>query len=146
MPEDDPKVVSTAVNLLYGFSFDDNRDNEIPAIVLLAKLYGFADKYSFSGLKNLMRTTYKDEAKKSWNSTAFSTSIKFVYELTPPGDRCLRDVVVELAAKNASHLFKANAAFAETMDTVGQFGKDLTMELSRRLDARLPSTWYFPCR
>jgi hypothetical protein len=54
--------------------------------------------------------------------------------MTPSTSRDLRDIVVELAGKNIDKLLtEEDGDFCRMMDDIGEFGKDLTKNMSKKM-------------
>lgn len=129
--DNEPVVVRAALRWMYDFDYAKNTD--IPPVILHTKVYAFADKYIIPGLKAAALANYADTSEESWNTPEFSTSIKLIYETTPPTDLDLRNLATMRAANNATTLFM-DAVFKETMRAVGEFGMHLGQELNTRLN------------
>ncbi|MCJ1244621.1 hypothetical protein MMC30_001819 [Trapelia coarctata] len=65
-----------------------------------AKMYAIADKYDLQGLKQRTRQAFSATWGGKWNFALFTELMKAVYELTPDGDRGLRDQAIEAVWTN----------------------------------------------
>jgi hypothetical protein len=84
---------------------------------------------------------FTDTAKASWKFVEFIDAIKLVYESTPPSDRGLREIVIQLVVEHGKILVKDGEPqaklFAAMMMEVGEFGMDMTKRL---LSGKSPSS------
>ena len=60
-----------------------------------AKMYAIADKYDLQDLKQRTRQAFSATWCGLWKFAQMTELVKAVYELTPDGDRGLRDQVIE---------------------------------------------------
>jgi hypothetical protein len=118
LSDDDPECVEYLMHYFYHLDYptsvskDPNVLIKLPnlhkseaiqsSLPLHAAVYGIAEKYDVSGLKELAKTRFESAAKSEWNSADFSTAIELVYSTTPDSDEGLRSIVLDTLAQNPS--------------------------------------------
>lgn len=151
MEEDDPDAVAAMLDYLYtqrytmssaaGQSLGDDFDiilNKIwpAAMKFNLQVYELADRFCIPGLKSLAERKFRSVVKAQWDLPEFAEAVKYAYSIAPPGPtgQDLRNIVIEKSADRARSLFrKGHEAFADMMEEVAEFGKDLSRELASRL-------------
>lgn len=91
-----------------------------------AKLYGVADKYDVTGLKELCKVKFDLACRRYWNDPTFPTAAYHVFSTTPEKDKRLRDVVCKTISKNMSLL--KDPAIETLMKEVNGLAFGLLME------------------
>lgn len=93
-----------------------------------AKMYAIADKYGLPDLKGSAKETFERLVRGKWDSALFPKVASLVYELTPEGDRGLRDLLVQhLWANRATLLPKED--FQECILKYDELQKDVLKKL-----------------
>lgn len=100
-----------------------------------------AEKYNIKSLKDLARGKFQTTIYSDWNSPYFLVTIGFVYGSTPPSDRGLRDIVVNLSKDHLKSLL-ARPEFESIMEENGDFGRDLVKASANRVDPQPDAATY----
>ncbi|EWG55728.1 hypothetical protein FVEG_13679 [Fusarium verticillioides 7600] len=98
----DPAVVRAMTLFLYCFDYESPADSS--AMIFHAQVYQIADKYGIEALKRLSATKYRTSIDAGWEMDSFPDAIELAFTTTPPGDRGLRDIAVEVAFKRLGNL------------------------------------------
>nr|RBQ89698.1 hypothetical protein FVER53263_13679 [Fusarium verticillioides] len=98
----EPAIVGAMTLFLYCFDYESPADSS--AMMFHAKVYQIADKYDIEALKRLAATKYRTSIDAGWEMDSFPVAIELAYTTTPPGDRGLRDIAVEVAFKRLGNL------------------------------------------
>ncbi|KAF5974688.1 ARM repeat protein [Fusarium coicis] len=98
----EPAVVGAMTLFLYCFDYESPADSS--AMMFHAKVYQIADKYDIEALKRLAATKYRTSIDAGWEMDSFPVAIELAYTTTPPSDRGLRDIAVEVAFKRLGNL------------------------------------------
>ncbi|KAF2434944.1 hypothetical protein EJ08DRAFT_722180 [Tothia fuscella] len=136
--DDELCAVQAMFEYLYTRVYNNQSDVEASAIILHAHVYSLADKYNIQGLKDMAGNEFSEAIVEEWNTPEFVTTVKIVYESTPPSDRVLRDMVTRVSAKHIKVLINKDGTedgddrdvetgndFEEMMLGQAQFGLDL---------------------
>ncbi|KAJ4258059.1 hypothetical protein NW762_008199 [Fusarium torreyae] len=91
----DASIVEAMVNFMYSFDYTDAPDS--PLMVFNAQVYQIADKYDISALKSHAKSKFGTAINSGWTTEDFPIAINVAYTTTPPEDRGLRDLIVEIA-------------------------------------------------
>ncbi|KAH7205571.1 hypothetical protein BKA60DRAFT_578561 [Fusarium oxysporum] len=108
----DPPIVEAMTLFLYCFDYESPADSS--AMMFHAKVYQIADKYGIEALKRLSGTKFRASIDENWKTDDFPVAIAFAYTTTPPEDRGLRDITVQVAFNNIGTLMSRDA-FCETL-------------------------------
>ncbi|KAJ4328724.1 hypothetical protein N0V84_000723 [Fusarium piperis] len=93
----DVEVVEAMLQFMY--NFDYTSVNGASSMAFEAQVYQIADKYDIDSLKEHAKENFSTAVDIGWSMDDFPLAITLAYTTTPPGDRGLRDVVIQ-----ASHL------------------------------------------
>lgn len=151
MDDDDPDAVAAMLSYLYtgrytmssaaGKTLRDDADIILnkswpPAMMFNLQVYELADRLRIHGLQDLAEQKLRTVVEKQWDLPEFAEAVKYAYSIAPPGSTGdeLRTIIAEISADHARQLFsKEHEAFADMMEEVAEFGKDLSKELASRL-------------
>ncbi|KAF5550413.1 ARM repeat protein [Fusarium napiforme] len=122
----DPAVVSAMTLFLYCFDYESPADSS--AMIFHARVYQIADKYGIEALKRLAATKYRTSIDVGWEMDSFPCAIELAYTTTPPGDRGLRDIALEIAVKKIGTLTSQDV-FCNMLSA----NADLAVDIIRRL-------------
>jgi len=138
---DDPYTIERMLSYLYTLDYSDNsavrpllptgqnwplllsNEESKSVLELDAQVYAIAEKYDISGLKDLAKHKYK-LALGNCSGGDFLRSIQQVYQLTPPSDRGLRDLVIEYTSAHMTEL-RAKNEFTVAIEDIPGFCVDL---------------------
>jgi hypothetical protein len=134
----DPTVVEAMTRFMYCFDYESPADPS--AMVFHAKVYQIADKYGIEALKRLSATKYRASINAGWEADCFATAVALAYTTTPPGDRGLRDIAVEVAFNNIGTLMGQDA-FCETLSD----NADLAANMIRFMHEKLERVQEYKC-
>ena len=90
---------------MYSFDYDVSDSNRAAAL-FHAAVYSIADKYCVSALKHVAKKKFSDAVGTCWDTDGFSLVITDVYSSTPPNDRDLRDLVLQVSSEHIHVLLK----------------------------------------
>lgn len=95
------------------------------------KVYALAEKYNMKELKDKALLKFEDAAELELKSQSafFPAIIGYVYDSTPPKDRGLRDLVINITKRNLNK-FLEQPEFESMMEENGDFGKDLVKAIA----------------
>ena len=112
-PDHEWQIVEKFLKYFYTHNFDDESvivvespsENPPEAALLIAvKMYIIADKYDVQKLKILAAEKYTAAVPRFSKSIFFISSLRLLYEETTEDDRMLKDVAIQEAACQTSHL------------------------------------------
>ncbi|RGP78990.1 protein roadkill [Fusarium longipes] len=126
----DASVVEAMLRFMYSFDYDDDSDGSLN-MVFNAQVYQIADKYDVQALKAQSKNKFEMAVTTGWNTEDFPLAVIVTYDTTPPEDRGLRDVVVEIARKNIDKLLGCDG-FCELIRKTPDFSADLIPFLCTR--------------
>lgn len=99
-------------------------------------LFVVADKYAVDDLSHFCTKKFQSAVnEKHWTDAAMPDIIRYVYDSTPPNDGRLRDIVAERMARHMQHS-KGTNIFATVMEELGEFSRDVAIQLVRFLRAK----------
>ena len=130
-PEEDPKIVHSALKFLSGIEY---AEQTISPFTLLVKLYQFADKYDIPALKHASCARYRFLTKGDFPTLLkdFLASVELIYASSFLGDRELRDIAAACAADNPDTISR-NQRCMRVMRHVVDFALDVVMQQAKRL-------------
>jgi hypothetical protein len=106
--EDSTAAVESAESISSTEPADTKLDEETPdasqELITHTEVYLIAEEKDIPALKELAVKKYEKALPKTWNSEAFVTSLKMMYEGTPESDRGLKDVAITVAGKRLKTL------------------------------------------
>lgn len=126
-----PPIVEAMTLFLYCFDYESPDDSS--AMIFHAKVYQIADKYGIEALKRLSATKYRTSIDEHWTTDDFSTAIALAYAATPPGDKGLRDIAVDVAFKRLGNLMGRDT-FCEMMRDNPDVAADIVRFTNRRCE------------
>ncbi|KAF5575997.1 ARM repeat protein [Fusarium pseudocircinatum] len=126
----DPAVVRAMTLFLYCFDYESPADSS--AMIFHAKVYQIADKYGIEALKRLAATKYRTSIDAGWEMDSFPYAIALAYTTTPPGDRGLRDIAMEVAFKHIGPLMSLDA-FCDMLGENQDIAADVIRYMHRRM-------------
>lgn len=85
---------------------------QAPNLVLHARLYAAASKYSIFGLQALALDKFKIQCTRHWDSPELPEAIHVVYSSTPPGDKDMREAVADTLGWHSRLLDKPEVEIA----------------------------------
>ncbi|KAM0354802.1 hypothetical protein ACHAPU_000626 [Fusarium lateritium] len=118
----DTSVVRAMVQFMYHFEYTNEPDES--TMVFDAQVYQIADKYDISALKDYAKVKFETKIKTGWSTDDFPSTIETVYTTTPPEDRGLRDLLLEIAVANLEELTTRDG-FCQALRTTMDFAADL---------------------
>ncbi|KAF5615172.1 ARM repeat protein [Fusarium tjaetaba] len=124
----DPAVVRAMTLFLYCFDYESPADSS--AMIFHARVYQIADKYDIEALKRLAATKYRTSIDAGWEMDSFPCAIELAYTTTPPGDRGLRDIALEIAVKKIGTLMSQDV-FCKMLSANADLAGDIIRRLHR---------------
>ncbi|KAL9561936.1 hypothetical protein ACKAV7_013859 [Fusarium commune] len=122
-PRNEPSLTIEAMTLfLYCFDYESPADSS--AMMFHAEVYQIADKYGIEALKRLSATKFRASMDENWKTDDFPAAIALAYTTTPPEDRGLRDITVQVAFNNIGTLMSRDA-FCETLSDNPDLAADI---------------------
>ncbi|KAF5615979.1 kelch 8 [Fusarium sp. NRRL 25303] len=122
----DKDVVEAMLRFVYSFNYFIP-PNTSP-LIFHAKVYQIGDKYGIETLKNQSLNNFKRVVEGSEVTTEYASdlagAITTVYTTTPPGDRGLRDIVMNRSYWKL-HQLMGEESFKESLSMNGDFSADL---------------------
>ncbi|KAF4499120.1 ARM REPEAT PROTEIN INTERACTING WITH ABF2 [Fusarium agapanthi] len=118
----DPAIVKAMTLFFYCFDYESPADSS--AMTFHAKVYQIADKYDIEALKRLASTKYGTSIDAGREMDSFPDAIELAYTTTPPGDRRLRDIAVEVTIKRIGTLMSQDA-FSEMLSANSDLAADI---------------------
>ncbi|KAG4272582.1 hypothetical protein FPRO04_10535 [Fusarium proliferatum] len=122
----DKDIVEAMLRFVYSFNYDVPPDT--PPMIFHAKVYQIGDKYGIETLKKQALNNFKRVVEGSEVTTEYASdladAITTVYTTTPPGDRGLRDIVMNRSYWKLRHLM-GKKPFKESLSMNGDFSADL---------------------
>ena len=141
--DDQPEMYKLMIHYLYHLDYTADvvnladMDGEVfTATPIMIHIYMFAlgDKYEIPSLRCLAIYKFKQLIRSSegLHPDDLAAATRLIYELTPeaPRDDGLRDMVLTISKVHIDSLLK-NKEFNNTMLSVGEFGRDLTLSLTK---------------
>ncbi|KAK2471048.1 hypothetical protein H9L39_17279, partial [Fusarium oxysporum f. sp. albedinis] len=125
----DPTIVEAMARFIYCFGYESPADTS--AMVFHAKVYQIADKYGIEALKRLSASNYRTSIDEGWEAADFPTAIALAYITTPPEDRGLRDIAVDVAVKRLGTLMNRDT-FRETLSDNTDLAADIIRFMHRK--------------
>lgn len=153
LPDDDPLVVEKTIQYLYtlDYSYSPAEKANKNATISTARrqtvrqaekaqteesqypdplffhiwVYALADRLLINGLKTLAREYFHESLQRYLNSRDFGNAVEDVYSLTPPEDRGLRDLVIQVTLDNMRTLRQTGALRDDIFRKVPDFAIDL---------------------
>ncbi|KAJ0128845.1 Uncharacterized protein HZ326_28060 [Fusarium oxysporum f. sp. albedinis] len=125
----DPTIVEAMARFIYCFDYESPADTS--AMVFHAKVYQIADKYGIEALKRLSASSYRTSIDEGWEAADFPTAIALAYITTPPEDRGLRDIAVDVAVKRLGTLMNRDT-FRETLSDNTDLAADIIRFMHRK--------------
>lgn len=125
LPDDDPMVVEKMIQYLYTLDYSvpgesntsvtrttrsqrrkSQADNlrHVDPLCFHVWIYALADRLLIEGLKVFASRYFHELLECSLDSSSFARAVEEVYSSTPPEDRGLRDLVIQVTLKNLSTL------------------------------------------
>ncbi|KAE9364479.1 hypothetical protein N431DRAFT_549990 [Stipitochalara longipes BDJ] len=95
-PEENTKLETTTLNV--------EEVDTSQKLLVHTEVYLIAEEKDIPALKQLAKTKYEKALPNGWNSVAFCTSLRKIYEETPESDPLLWDVAINFAGKKAKEL------------------------------------------
>ncbi|QDS69574.1 hypothetical protein FKW77_008189 [Venturia effusa] len=142
MDHDDSDAIAAMLAYLYTGTYEvtfprnmSESSPEAPGHIMMFHLqvYTVADQLRIVDLKLHVEERFQIAASEYWKDPSFPATIQFAYSVAPPGleGNELRKIVVELAVKNAKHLFTdKESSFSKMMEGNAEFGRDLSKRLA----------------
>lgn len=122
----DKDVVEAMLRFVYSFNYDVPPNT--PPMIFHAKVYQIGDKYGIETLKKQALNNFKPVVENVEVTTEYATdladAITTVYTTTPPGDRGLRDIVINRSYWKLRQLM-GEESFKESLSMNGDFSADL---------------------
>ena len=78
--------------------------NKADALLIHAKMYELADKYSITDLKDLVKEKFQLACQLWWDTPTFANAAHYVFSTTPDQDKGLRDIVASTITSHAKIL------------------------------------------
>jgi len=128
---DDAGVVGAMLHFMYTFEYDSG-GSEISPMLFHVRVYSIAEKYEVSALKLAAKNKFNEVVTTCWDMDDFSHVINEIYGSTPPQDRGLRDIVVEVAHAHIVALLKKDDFNNALQETLG-FAADLAQLLAKTM-------------
>ncbi|KAF5597191.1 ARM repeat protein [Fusarium pseudoanthophilum] len=130
----DPAVVRAMAHFLYCFDYESPADSS--AMIFHAKVYQIGDKYDIQALKRLAATKYRTSIDAGWGTDSFPWAIELAYTTTPPGDRGLRDIALQIAAQEIGTLMSQDV-FCKMLSANADLAADIIRRLHRESEKSL---------
>lgn len=135
LQEKDIRIVKAVIYWMYFRPYDDGFAND-PSVtrsreVFNAEVYALAEEWKIADLKKLAVEKVELDLGDRKPRKDCSDAIEVVYGSTPSNDRTLRDTFSAHAAR-FHHDLKGDEKFAERLEQVVGFGKDVFQALSGR--------------
>ncbi|KAG5748411.1 hypothetical protein H9Q69_005210 [Fusarium xylarioides] len=127
----DPAVVRAMTLFLYCFDYESPADSS--AMIFHAKVYQIADKYAIEALKRLSATKYRTSIDAGWEMDSFPDAMELAYTTTPPGDRTLRKIAVDVAIKRIGTLMSQDA-FCKMLSVNPDLAADIIRHLHKETE------------
>ncbi|KAE9973043.1 hypothetical protein BLS_003780 [Venturia inaequalis] len=131
LEEDKSYIVDAMIEALYDGDYIYENDDDLMESedMFHAKVYAIADKYDVPKLKILASEHFvRSFATAESTVRDIAETIEYVYDSTPESDRCLRDIVVHIAADRTSDFYRC-PEFEAMAGTVSDFCNDLAKRL-----------------
>jgi hypothetical protein len=93
-------------------------------LLIHTAVYLIAEEKDIPALKELAKKKYAEALPNGWNSKAFCTSLRFIYEETPESDRLLWNVAISFAGQKAKELIDREE-FVELWKEKGEIGLEV---------------------
>lgn len=90
-------------------------------------IYALADRLLIEGLKVLAGRYFHELLESSLDSPSFARAVEEVYSSTPPEDRGLRDLVIQVTLKNLSTLRRTGSLSDDLFRNVPDFAVDFSI-------------------
>ncbi|TID23405.1 Leptomycin B resistance protein pmd1 [Venturia nashicola] len=132
LSHDDVAAVEAMYRYFYECDYGDLAKENSNAMLLHVRVYCLAHKYDIEALKCRAVEQFQDKAKtESIDAQSFAPIVKEIYDTTESKDKLLRQAAVNIAVENRFAIFKSGGGeFADMMDEIGVFGKDVFLEMS----------------
>ncbi|SCN83468.1 uncharacterized protein FFB20_07009 [Fusarium fujikuroi] len=131
----DKDVVEAMLRFVYSFNYDVPPN--MPPMIFHAKVYQIGYKYGIETLKKLSLNSFRHVVENAEVTTEYTSdladAITTVYTTTPPGDRGLRDIVMNRSYWKL-HQLMGEESFKESLSMNGDFSADLLKVITFRLD------------
>ncbi|OJD23475.1 hypothetical protein ACJ73_05172 [Blastomyces percursus] len=139
--DDDPRTIEAMIHFMYGFDYDSsgNSRGRISPMLFNARVYGVAEKYGVSHLKQEAKAKFEDAVRTCWDMDDFPPVIMEVYTSTISTDRGLRDVLVDTAYTHVDSLLQKDP-FLFILGACAGFSADVLQLLARK-----PSLTKYKC-
>lgn len=134
---DDPRTIEAMIHFMYGSDYDSsgNSQGRISPMLFNAKVYGVAEKYGVSRLKQEAKAKFEDAVRTCWEMDDFTPTIMEVYTSTISTDRSLRDVLADTTSTHIDSLLQ-KGPFVLILEECAGFSADVLQVL-----AQSPPTW-----
>lgn len=135
---DDPLVVEAMLQFMYTIDYDSGGNDQEPMSPMLfnVRVYSIAGKYDVMALKQRAKEKFTVAASTCWDMDDFAHVISEIYTSTPPEDRGLRDIVVEVTHPHIDVLLKKDD-FRRVLEETPFFTADVTQVLIQtKLDVK----------
>ncbi|KKZ63347.1 hypothetical protein EMCG_02348 [[Emmonsia] crescens] len=134
---DDPRTIEAMIYFMYESDYDSsgNSQGRISPMLFNAKVYGVAEKYGVSRLKQEAKAKFEDAVRTCWDMDDFTPTIMEVYTSTISTDRGLRDVLVDTTSTHIKSLLQ-KGPFVLILEECAGFSADVIQLLARRLPTR----------
>lgn len=126
--ENDPAVIRVLIEYLYRFDYTCSDYETEAEFHFHIQLYSAGDFYCAGGLKDLAVERFRALADKDLNPSILNSAVRAIYDLTHEADCGLRDMAVDVVYEHAEQ-FLQDQKFADMMDEVGPFSKDLAKKM-----------------
>ena len=118
------------VTFFYNADYDDELPDgtEFSRLQLHIRMFALADKYDIPDLSIVAAKKYSSGCDTSWNPSEFLTSIRDVYETTPPSSRTLRNLACIAIRMHLPQMLddeSIGGMYEETLTESPEFAKDL---------------------
>jgi speckle-type POZ protein len=134
LKEDDARVVEAMLHFFYRFDYDSSGDGSrgwASPMLFNSRVYGIAEKYDIPALKFLAGEKVGKAVRTCWDMDDFTHVITDIYNSTPPTDRGLRDIVVEVAHSHIDTLLEKEEFRCALEETPG-FAADITRQMAEK--------------
>ncbi|KAF5710938.1 kelch 8 [Fusarium mundagurra] len=119
-------IVEAMLRFVYFFDYDVPPNTR--TMVFHAEVYQIGDKYGIEPLKKQALNKFERAVNEVDVDVGFAgnlaDTISIVYNTTPPGDRGLRDIVVQSSCTHFEYLI-SETTFKEVLGMIGDFSADL---------------------
>lgn len=144
LKEDDFRVVEAMLHFMYRFDYDGsgNDQGRVSPMLFNVQVYGIADKYGILALKSVAKEKFDKAVRTCWDMDDFAHVITEIYSSTPPTDRGLRGIVVDVAHEHIRALLEKDD-FRGVLEETAGFAADVTQLMAQ--EAISPTVRKYRC-